>query len=148
MGAGDTYFGDHERNIANVPKLLQSVQKQLDNRSIHPVLLSARFHQYFIYLHPFHDGNGRIGRLLSNVILAKNNHPLIIIPLEEKQDYIDALKASKKHREFVPIESFFLRTATNRMENELSEKKNLFRNFLLKPIDEKPAQSAIFRHKR
>lgn len=132
MGVSETTFGDHKVNIAQVPKLLESTQKMLDEDKIHPVMLSAMFHQFFIYLHPFHDGNGRLGRILSNFILAKKGHPLIIITDPKKERYVDALVASKKHRDTTPIVSFFFDTMMERMRNEIAEKKNLAQNFLLR----------------
>lgn len=140
MGAGTTIFGDHKELIASVPKLLASFQKGLETKydpnstqRLHPVPFSARFHYYFIYLHPFKDGNGRLGRILSNVILAKEKQPLIIIPAEKKQDYINSLTTSKKYDNPAFIENFFLQTAIERMDNEISQKKNPSMNFLLKP---------------
>lgn len=132
MGAGDTYFGDHKKNIEQIPRLLEQTQKALDNKMDHPLVISAKFHKFFIFLHPFRDGNGRLGRLLSNFILAKEKHPLIVIPLEKKNDYIDALKASEKHKDFTPIVSFFFNTAIDRMKDEIAQKKNLSENFFLK----------------
>ncbi|MDR0810953.1 MAG: Fic family protein [Paludibacter sp.] len=129
MAAGDTVFGDHEKNIAALPKLLESTQAAIEKRELHPVLLSARFHYYFIYLHPFRDGNGRLGRLLSNFILAQAGHPLIIIPSEKKQEYIDCLKVTKKHNANYVIENFFLNTARERMKREIAAKNNGIENF-------------------
>lgn len=37
----------------------------VDEGKMHPMIISAKFHHFFIYLHPFADGNGRLGRLLS-----------------------------------------------------------------------------------
>ncbi|MGC4130499.1 MAG: Fic family protein [Bergeyella sp.] len=138
MGAGDTLFGDHERNIKLVPNLLEQTQKVLDKKAEHPMVVSAKFHKFFIYLHPFRDGNGRLGRLLSNFILAKENHPLLIIPKDKKENYIEALKASDKHRDLTPIVSFFFNTAIERMKSEIAQKKNLTENFFLKLKDENP----------
>lgn len=132
MGAGDTIFGDHQKNLELIPKLLEQTQRTLDNNTVHPVVLSAQFHKFFIYLHPFRDGNGRLGRLLSNFILAKKGKPLIIINQEKKNSYIEALKASEKHRDLTPIVSFFFETSIQRMKNEISQKKNLTENFFLR----------------
>ncbi|WP_404982071.1 Fic family protein [Capnocytophaga granulosa] len=131
MAAGDTLFGDHRENIALVPKLLAQTQRILEEKTLHPMVLAAQFHRFFIYLHPFADGNGRLGRLLSNFILAQNKLPLIIIPAEAKNDYIDALKSCKKHRTHIPIISFFFKTAIEQMKNEIAQKKNLTENFYL-----------------
>ena len=68
MAAGDTVFGDHETLIAQVPHLMESTQKALD-AGLHPMVVAAKWHGYYEYLHPFRDGNGRTGRLLSNFIL-------------------------------------------------------------------------------
>lgn len=130
MAAGDTIFGDHETLIAQVPKLLSQTQKMLDDDTLHPVVLSARFHCFFEYLHPFRDGNGRIGRLFANFILAKRKHPIIIIEREKKVEYLQALKSYKKENSTEFIEDFFLHSAILRMEKEIEEKKNLTKNFL------------------
>ncbi|ETZ21335.1 Fic family protein [Pedobacter sp. V48] len=72
--------------------LLKSTQDAIEKAELHPLDISARFHQFFIYLHPFPDGNGRTRRLISNFILAKFKQPHIIIGASEKTDYIEALK--------------------------------------------------------
>ncbi len=132
MAAGDTIFGEHETLIAQVPKLLENIQQAMDKNLLHPVRLSARFHCFFEYLHPFRDGNGRIGRLFANYILAQKNHPIIIVEREQKQEYIDCLKSFKNKDANTTdyIEMFFLKTAIGRMNNEIKEKKNLSRNFM------------------
>jgi Fic family protein len=79
MAAGDTIFRDTKKAIANMPKLLNSFNEALKDKKIHPIELSAIFHKMFIYSHPFPDGNGRLGRLITNFILEKNNQPHIII---------------------------------------------------------------------
>lgn len=71
MCAGDTIFGDHERLIRRVPDLLTSTQNALDSGEIHPMIIAAKFHGFYEYLHPFRDGNGRLGRMFSNFILLK-----------------------------------------------------------------------------
>ncbi len=91
MAAGDTVFGDHETLIAQVPHLMESTQKALD-AGLHPMVVAAKWHGYYEYLHPFRDGNGRTGRLLSNFILLRAEHPLLIIRLEDRSAYISALK--------------------------------------------------------
>ena len=68
MCAGDTIFGDHEQLIKQVPRLLQSTQQVLDSGKIHPIIIAAKFHGFYEYLHPFRDGNGRLGCLMTNYI--------------------------------------------------------------------------------
>jgi Fic family protein len=129
MAAGDTIFGDYKTNIARMPSLTKSTQDAIEKAELHPLDISARFHQFFIYLHPFPDGNGRTGRLISNFILAKFKQPHIIIGASEKTDYIEALKQSAKHRDTSTLAYFFAETTINRMQKEINQKKNLTRNF-------------------
>ena len=131
MSAGDTIFGDHTMLIPQVPKLLDSTQKEIDKAEIHPIVLAARFHCFFEFLHPFRDGNGRIGRLFSNFILLKMNNPLIIIPKEKKEAYIQALRYYRKERTDEHIIVFFFKTAINRMKEEINQKKNLTKNYVI-----------------
>ena len=131
MAAGDTVFRDTKKAIANMPRLLASFDDAIKNKKMHPLELSAIFHKMFIYSHPFPDGNGRVGRLISNFILEKFKHPHIIILKEERQKYIDVLKASEKHNNMLPIVDFFYDTSIKRMQKEIGQKKNLSKNFNL-----------------
>ena len=65
-----------------------------EKKTMNPVELSARFHKRFELIHPFIDGNGRIGRLLLIFILHKNHYPMSNIETKEKQTYINKLESS------------------------------------------------------
>lgn len=122
MAAGDTVFGDHEQLIAKVPKLLESTEKAIASAAVHPMILAARFHGFYEYLHPFRDGNGRTGRLVSNYILLRSGHPLLIIPSEARQEYISALRMIRTEATDEHLVRFFFKMAMRRMEDELKQK--------------------------
>lgn len=66
-----------------------------NKNKVHPLVLSAYFHSAFETIHPFVDGNGRVGRLLMNFILHKEGYPMINIPNKRKHEYYNALEASQ-----------------------------------------------------
>ena len=129
MAAGDTVFGDHKTLIARVPNLMSSTQRALDEGQ-HPLIVAAKWHGYYEYLHPFRDGNGRIGRLLSNFILLRANHPLLIVRLEDRGAYISALKQIRSEGTDEYLVDFFFNTAIARMKSELSQKRKNSRPLL------------------
>ena len=53
-----------------------------------PVELACHFHQKFVEIHPFIDGNGRVSRELLNFILLRNNYPRLVIPFERRGVYL------------------------------------------------------------
>ena len=122
MAAGDTVFGDHETLIARVPSLMMSTEKAIGD-GLHPLIVAAKWHGYYEYLHPFRDGNGRTGRLLSNFILLRAGHPLLIIELKDRSEYISALKQIRTEGSDEYLIAFFFKTAIGRMKNELSQKR-------------------------
>ena len=122
MAAGDTVFGDHETLIARVPSLMASTQKAIHDGQ-HPMVVAAKFHGYYEYLHPFRDGNGRTGRLLSNFILLRAGHPLLIVKLEDRAEYISALKMIRTEGTDEHLVAFFFKTAIDRMKSELAQKR-------------------------
>lgn len=130
MAAGDTVFGDHEKLVARVPDLLRSTERAITVASAHPVAIAARFHGFFEYLHPFRDGNGRTGRLMSNYILLRMGHPLIVIPIEARQEYIAALRMIRTEGTDEHLIHFFFKMAMLRMENEMSQKADNTSRFL------------------
>lgn len=124
MGAGDTIFGDHEILIERVPKLLEQTNKAINRGELPPMFIAATFHGFFIYLHPFRDGNGRLGRLLSNKILIQAGLPPVIIKREDKDNYIKALQLFKKDSSDYLV-SYFYSTAINQMLEEIEQKNQM-----------------------
>ena len=122
MAAGDTVFGDHETLIARVPSLMMSTEKAIGD-GLHPLIVAAKWHGYYEYLHPLRDGNGRTGRLLSNFILLRAGHPLLIIELKDRSEYISALKQIRTEGSDEYLIEFFFKTAIGRMKDELSQKR-------------------------
>jgi Fic family protein len=61
---------------------------------LHPLLVAAGFHTQFIKIHPFGDGNGRMSRILTNLILMLCGYVPAIIKLEERKDYYTAINTS------------------------------------------------------
>lgn len=123
MAAGDTVFGDHEELIARVPRLLESTEQAITTTAAHPMVIAARFHGFYEYLHPFRDGNGRTGRLVSNYILLRMGHPLLIIPSEARQEYIVALRMICTEATDEHLVRFFFKMAVKRMQEEMKQKE-------------------------
>lgn len=67
-----------------------------NKNELHPLVLASMLHHKFEKIHPFMDGNGRVGRILLNYILLKNNYPFLIILNKERKDYLDALRKADK----------------------------------------------------
>lgn len=122
MAAGDTMFGDHETLIARVPRLMEATERALKD-GLHPMVVAAKWHGYYEYLHPFRDGNGRTGRLLSNFILLRVGHPLLIVRLDDRASYISALKQIRTEGKDEFLISFFFKAAISRMKSEMAQKK-------------------------
>ncbi len=59
---------------------------------LRPVELAAHAHYYLVWIHPFEDGNGRVARLLMNMILFRNDYPLTPIRSVDRKKYLDCLK--------------------------------------------------------
>jgi fido (protein-threonine AMPylation protein) len=63
-------------------------------------------HFMFVYIHPYMDGNGRIGRFLMNVMLAAGGYPWTVIPVEKRNAYMAALEAASVNNDIGPFTDF------------------------------------------
>ena len=67
----------------------------------------ARVHHEFLLIHPFDDGNGRVGRLLLNYVLLKSGYPPIVIRTGQKSSYLAALhRADTSERDYSELATF------------------------------------------
>lgn len=63
-------------------------------------------HFMFVYIHPYMDGNGRMGRFLMNVMLAAGGYPWTVIPVEERDSYMSALEVASATEDIAPFTDF------------------------------------------
>lgn len=66
-------------------------------------------HFIFVYIHPYADGNGRIGRFLMNVMLAAGGYPWTVVPLERRDTYMAALEEASVRQNIAPFADFLAR---------------------------------------
>ena len=63
-------------------------------------------HFMFVYVHPYIDGNGRIGRFLMNLFMASGGYPWTIVPLSRRAEYMKGLEAASTQGNIKPFASF------------------------------------------
>jgi len=67
-----------------------------DPDELRPIELAAILHHRFVWIHPFHDGNGRVARLLMNLVLTRSGYPIAVILNVDRNKYYDTLKKADK----------------------------------------------------
>lgn len=100
-GGAGIYRGDQLVHMAppanQVPRLMIQLMDWLKKTDAHPLIASAAFHYEFEFIHPFSDGNGRIGRFWQTLVL-KRWHPLLaFLPVEtvikaRQEEYYQSLR--------------------------------------------------------
>ena len=106
------YVGNH---IPPGPSKLKKQMKELFNwykvakKKLHPFELASILHVKFENIHPFRDGNGRVGRLIMNYVLLSNGYPLLDIRFDRRAEYYRALQ-KQKDEGFKPFVNYALDT--------------------------------------
>jgi Fic family protein len=83
-------------------ELMEWTKEQLETKELHPIIVIGNFLVEFLNIHPFQDGNGRISRILTNLLLLKYGYPYMLYVSHEKlvednkADYYVALRRSQK----------------------------------------------------
>ena len=97
-----------------VPKHISSLISWYKTSSVHPLIKSAVFHYEFEFIHPFSDGNGRIGRMWHTLLLGKWKKIFFWLPIEElikkeQKEYYDTLAIADKEGESTIFVEFMLK---------------------------------------
>ncbi|MCK4563142.1 MAG: Fic family protein [Verrucomicrobia bacterium] len=103
-----------------VPELMGNLFEWLGTSEEHALIKSCVFHYEFEFIHPFSDGNGRMGRLWQTLILSQWNPLFAQIPIESmvyahQQDYYNAIAESTKAAESTPFIEFMLQVVLEKM---------------------------------
>lgn len=119
-------------------ELVEWTQKALADKKYHPLLIIGNFLVEFLQIHPFQDGNGRLSRVLTNLLLLKEGY--LYVPYvsheklveDNKPDYYIALRRSQKtfkseHEDIVPWLDFFFTVLLKQAQTavELLSKENI-----------------------
>lgn len=102
----------HIRNAKHVPPNKEAVRDlmpayfELLREETDPAVRVALGHFMFVYIHPYMDGNGRMGRFLMNVMLASGGYPWTVIPVERRTEYMEALESASTESNIEPFAGF------------------------------------------
>ena len=120
---------EYSKVPAAVRLLIEETQLQLDQGQAweaeqdyfkHPLSVIAVFHHKFLQIHPFSDGNGRLTRLLTTLLLLKHQLAPIIIREEERLVYFQALINSETDSLYTPIIQFFVDKVVDLMRQRIA----------------------------
>lgn len=101
------YFASVEETPAKMTDLVDWYRRETEQPTLHPVALAAEFHYRFVRIHPFDDGNGRMSRLLMNLILLRAGYAITVIKADDRNHYLAAL-AQADAREPEPFLRFII----------------------------------------
>lgn len=151
------FDGNEVVHLAPPHYLVQSLMSDLfswiNTSDVHPLIKSCVFHYEFEFIHPFQDGNGRLGRLWQTAILKEWKKVFAWIPVESlikdnQTEYYKALKSSDKTADstlFIEFMlSLLLRTIEEIIENEkkvtvkVTQKVTVNQQKILKAIKDNP----------
>jgi Fic family protein len=119
--------GDYRQIQVNIEKvdyepppaiLVPDMMKELiswyraNAKKLHPFELAVLLHTRFELIHPFVDGNGRVGRALLNFILERAGYPTMYLGLSERKEYLDAIRPADDG-DFNPIVTMLHATYLN-----------------------------------
>lgn len=114
--AGEFKHKDYCVGRLSVGSLPEDVPHDIDElcefidaqRGVDTLKLAAAFQCHFENIHPFADGNGRVGRWITNYLLVRNGHPPVLFTRESRQSYFDALEKFDASEDYVSMHQYLL----------------------------------------
>ncbi|MDP9015042.1 MAG: Fic family protein [Pseudomonadota bacterium] len=100
------------RRSMHVPPSREAVRElmptffELLQQEKEPAVRVVLGHFVFVYIHPYLDGNGRMGRFMMNLMLASGGYPWTIVPLDRRAEYMAALESASVDQNIKPFAGF------------------------------------------
>src|SRR3984957_16952996 len=84
----------------------------------HAAVRVALRHFIFVYIHPYMDGNGRVGRFLMNTMMASGGYPWTVIPVTNRNTYANTLEKASVGEDIAPFADFLAGLVKKRLAGE------------------------------
>ena len=107
---GETYHFTPPDQVKSAMSDLIDWYRTKESEGEHPIIIAATFHYRFVRIHPFDDGNGRMARLLMNMILIKHGYTVSMIRQEDRGEYIRQLEYVDKTEDLAEFIAFVARS--------------------------------------
>ena len=107
--------------VSQVQRLMTDLLAWLKQSTVHPLVASCVFHYEFEFIHPFSDGNGRMGRLWQTLVLSQWKSALAYLPVEtvirnQQSEYYTALSAADQASDVTGFVEFMLQALLAAMQ--------------------------------
>ena len=103
---GETYYFTPPDQVKSAMGDLIDWYRAREREGEHPIIIAATFHYRFVRIHPFDDGNGRMARLLMNMILIKHGYTVSLIRQENRDVYLNHLEQADKTEDLTEFISY------------------------------------------
>ncbi len=100
------YYASPEETPAKMGDLMAWYQQAQEEAKVHPLVIAGLFHHEFVAIHPFDDGNGRMARLLMNLILMQHGLPPLVVKQNDRTNYYQILSQADAG-EYEPLITYF-----------------------------------------
>lgn len=100
-----------------VPRQMQELVVWINHAHAPAPLAAAVVHSWLTVIHPFHDGNGRMARLLANIVLMRARWPPLVVSFTDRLQYLDALAASDDGGDILPVYELFLKSVERSLKD-------------------------------
>ena len=138
---GETYYFTPPDQVKSAMTDLIDWYRNKEREREHPIIIAATFHYRFVRIHPFDDGNGRMARLLMNMVLIKHGYTVSVIRQENRDDYITHLEQADKTEDLTE----FINYIANSCEYSLDLHLRASRGESIEDVDDIDKEIALFK---
>ena len=138
---GEMYYFTPPEQVKQAMTDLLDWYRARERGGEHPIVMAATFHYRFVRIHPFDDGNGRMARLLMNMILIKHGYTVAMIRQDDRNEYLNRLEGADKTEDLTEFINYIAQCCKYALKLHLK----VARGELTDDIDDIDKEIALFK---